>query len=61
MKIFKLFTIMAQYRNRFMHSNVYSSGETTVNRDRSDIRKTGYGRQTRTHKKKTTTTKQNME
>jgi hypothetical protein len=44
---------MAQYRNRFMHSDVYKSGETTMDRDRFDITKTGYGRQTRTRGTKT--------
>jgi hypothetical protein len=44
MTIFILFTIMVQYRNRFMHSDVYKSGDTTVDRDRFDITQTDYGR-----------------
>jgi hypothetical protein len=53
MIIFILITIMAQHRNRFMHSDVYKSGETTLNRDRFDITKTGFGRQTRRRTTKT--------
>lgn len=37
--VFILFIIMTQYRNRFMHSDVYKSGETAVDRDRFDITK----------------------
>jgi hypothetical protein len=44
---------MAQYRNRFMHSDVYKSGETTINRDRFDVTKTDFGRQTRIRVTKT--------